>query len=189
MDGASQQSTQPPLRAALYARLSETYDAAESVPTQLANAERHADRRGWRVVARFKDDGYSAFKEIRRDDFVNLIEAIERDEIDVVIIRDVDRLTRNLPDWSRSEKAAIEHRVILSVYAGGDLDLSTPEGAYYGGMETLRAKRETAVRSASGSARRTTGSRGRASRPGAGAGGSGTHACSPTPRRPSSASA
>jgi hypothetical protein len=56
---------------ALYARLSETYDAAESVPTQLANAERHAGRRGWRVVARFKDDGYSAFKEIRWDDFVN----------------------------------------------------------------------------------------------------------------------
>jgi len=147
MNGASQQSTQPLLRAALYARLSETYDAAESVPTQLANAERHAGRRGWRVVARFKDDGYSAFKEIRRDDFVNLIEAIERDEIDVVIIRDVDRLTRNLPDWSRFEKAAIEHRVILSAYAGGDLDLSTPEGAYYGGMETLRAKRESAVRS------------------------------------------
>jgi hypothetical protein len=37
--------------------------------------------------------------------------------------------------------------VILSAYAGGDLDLSTPEGAYYGGMETLRAKRESAVRS------------------------------------------
>ena len=117
------------------------------MPTQLANADKHAARRAWRVVARFKDDGYSAFKEIRRDDFVNLIEMIERDEIDVVIVRDVDRLTRNLPDWSRFEKAAIEHRVILSAYAGGDLDLSTPEGAYYGGMETLRAKRESAVRS------------------------------------------
>jgi len=30
--------------------LSETYDAAESVPTQLANGERHAARRGWHVV-------------------------------------------------------------------------------------------------------------------------------------------
>ena len=46
-------------------------------------------------MARFKDDGYSAFKEIRRDDFVNLIGAIERDEVDVVIVRDVERLTRN----------------------------------------------------------------------------------------------
>jgi DNA invertase Pin-like site-specific DNA recombinase len=148
MAGTQKQSTEPQARAALYARLSETYDAAESVPTQLANGERHAGRRGWRVVARFKDDGYSAFKEIKRNDFVNLIEMIERDEIDVVIVRDVDRLTRNLPDWSRFEKAAIEHKVILSAYAGGDLDLSTPEGAYYGGMETLRAKRESAVRSA-----------------------------------------
>jgi len=147
MTATPHDSREPQLRAALYARLSETYDAAESVPTQLANGERHAERRGWHVVARFKDDGYSAFKEIKRDDFVNLIDAIERDEIDVVIIRDVDRLTRNLPDWSRFEKAAIEHRVILSAYAGGDLDLSTPEGAYYGGMETLRAKRESAVRS------------------------------------------
>ena len=147
MDETRREPAKPQLRAALYARLSETYDAAESVPTQLANAGRHAEQRGWHVVARFKDDGYSAFKEIKRDDFVNLIEAIERDEIDVVIIRDVDRLTRNLPDWSRFEKAAIEHQVLLSAYTGGDLDLSTPEGAYYGGMETLRAKRESAVKS------------------------------------------
>jgi len=104
MDSTHQETTEPQLRAATYARLSETYDEAESVPTQLANGDRHAERRGWRVVARFKDDGYSAFE---RDDFVNLIEAIERDEIDVVIVRDVDRLTRNLPDWSRFEKAAI----------------------------------------------------------------------------------
>jgi site-specific DNA recombinase len=136
------------LRAAVYARLSETYDAAESVPTQLANGTRHAQRRGWQVVARFKDDGYSAFKEITRDDFVKLIDAIERGEIDVVIIRDVDRLTRNLTDWNRFEKACVEHGVILSAYTGGDLDLSTPEGTYYGGMETLRARRESAVRSA-----------------------------------------
>jgi site-specific DNA recombinase len=147
MDGTPQDDAGQVLRAAVYARLSETYDAAESVPTQLSNAERHAARRGWAVVARFKDDGYSAFKEVRRDDFVNLIGAVERDEVDVVIVRDVDRLTRNLADWDRFEKAAIEHRVILSAYAGGDLDLSTPEGAYYGGMETLRAKRESAVRS------------------------------------------
>jgi site-specific DNA recombinase len=135
------------LRAGVYARLSETYDAAESVPTQLANGTRHAERRGWRVADTFKDDGYSAFKEITRDDFVRLIAAIERGEIDVVIVRDVDRLTRNLTDWNRFEKACVAHGVQLTAYTGGDLDLSTPEGAYYGGMETLRARRESAVRS------------------------------------------
>ncbi|MGH3211223.1 MAG: recombinase family protein [Trebonia sp.] len=138
----------PQLRAGIYARLSETYDAAESVPTQLANGERHAERRGWVVAGRFKDDGFSAYKEIARDDFVRLVAAIEDGDLDVVIVRDVDRLTRNLTDWNRFEKACVRHGVLLSPYTGGDLDLSTPEGAYYGGMETLRAKRESAVKSA-----------------------------------------
>ena len=64
----------------------------------------------------------------------------------MVIVREIDRLTRNLTDWNDFEKACVRHGVRLSAYTGGDLDLSTPEGAYYGGMETLRAKRESAVR-------------------------------------------
>jgi site-specific DNA recombinase len=140
--------TERQLRAGVYGRLSETYDAAESVPTQLERGGAHAERRGWLVAARFKDDGYSAFKEITRDGFGALIEAIERGQIDVVIVRDIDRLTRNLTDWNQFEKACVRHGVLLSPYTGADLDLSTPEGAYYGGMETLRAKRESAVKSA-----------------------------------------
>ena len=131
----------------MYGRLSETYDAAESVPTQLERGTDHATRRGWQVVATFKDDGYSAFKEITRDGFGELIAAIEAGQVDVVIVRDIDRLTRNLTDWNAFEKACVRHGVRLSAYTGGDLDLSTPEGAYYGGMETLRAKRESAVKS------------------------------------------
>ena len=42
----------------------------------------------------------------------------------------------------------MRYGVRLSAYTGGDLDLSTAEGAYYGGMETLRARRESAVKSA-----------------------------------------
>jgi hypothetical protein len=114
------------LRAGVYARLSETYDAVESVPTQLANGERHAERRGWVVAGRFKDDGYSAYKEIARDDFVRLVAAIEAGDLDVVVVRDVDRLTRNLTDWNRFEKARVRHGVLLSLYAGGDLDLVHP---------------------------------------------------------------
>jgi len=68
--------------------------------------------------------------------------------VDVVIVRDVDRLTRNLTDWNAFEKAWVRHGVRLSAYTGGDLDLSTAEGAYYGGMETQRVRRESAVKSA-----------------------------------------
>jgi site-specific DNA recombinase len=99
-------------------------------------------------VATFKDDGYSAFKEITRDGFGELIAAIEAGQVDVVIVRDVDRLTRNLADWNAFEKACVRRGVLLSAYSGGDLDLSTAEGACYGGVETLRARRESAVKSA-----------------------------------------
>jgi DNA invertase Pin-like site-specific DNA recombinase len=81
------------------------------------------------VAARFKNDGYSAFKEITWDGFADLIAAIERGEIDVVVIRDVDRLTCNLANWDQFEKACVRHGVRLSPYTGGDLDLSTPERA------------------------------------------------------------
>src|SRR5437763_811511 len=135
-------------RAGVYARLSETYDAAESVPTQIERGTDHARRRGWAVTATFKDDGFSGFKEITRDGFGELIAAIEAGAVDVVIVRDIDRLTRNLTDWNAFEKACVRHGVRLSAYTGGDLDLSTAEGAYYGGMETLRARRESAVKSA-----------------------------------------
>src|SRR6266581_6528880 len=147
MDDIQAGRAQARLRAGLYGRLSETYDAAESVPTQLDRGAGHARRRGWTVVATFKDDGYSAFKEITRDGFGELIAAIEGGAVDVVIVRDIDRLTRNLTDWNAFEKACVRHGVRLSAYTGGDLDLSTAEGAYYGGMETLRARRESAVRS------------------------------------------
>jgi hypothetical protein len=80
------------LRAGVYARLSETYDAPESVPTQVTNGTRHAERRGWLVGATFRDDGYPAFEEIRRDDFVRLVEAIERVDSAGFVLRGMETL-------------------------------------------------------------------------------------------------
>src|SRR6201990_3214370 len=170
MDDTQEDRAQAPLRAGVYGRLSDTYDAAESVPTQLDRGAAHAARRGWAVVATFKDDGYSAFKEVSRDGFGELIAAIEGGAVDLVIVRDIDRLTRNLTDWNAFEKACVRHGVRLSAYTGGDLDLSTAEGAYYGGMETLRARRGRAGKSAPG--RGAPGKRGQ-ERPGPGGPGRG----------------
>jgi DNA invertase Pin-like site-specific DNA recombinase len=66
----------------------------------------------------------------------------------VVIVHDIDQLTRNVTDWNGFEKACVRRGVPMSAYTGRDLDLSTAEGAYYGGMEALRARRECAVKSA-----------------------------------------
>jgi site-specific DNA recombinase len=97
---------QAELREGVYARLSESYDAAESVPTQLERATDHATQRGCVVAATFKDDGHSGIKEITRDGFAELIAAIEAGRVDVVIVRDNDRLTRNLPTGTPSRRHA-----------------------------------------------------------------------------------
>ena len=125
MDNIQELLAKAKLRAGVYARLSETYDDAESVPSQLERGTGHATRRDWQVVATFKDDGYSAFKEVTRDGFGDLIAAIEAGQVDVVIVRDIDRLTHNLTDWNAFKKAYVQHDVQLSACTGGDLNLST----------------------------------------------------------------
>ena len=53
-------------------------------------------------------------------------------------MQDIHRLTRNLTDWNAFREGVRAARVRRSAGTGRDLDLSTPEGAYCGGMETLR---------------------------------------------------
>ena len=119
MDSAQAHRAEAQLRAGVYARLSETYDAAESVPTQIERGTDHARRRGWAVTVTFKDDGFSGFKEITRDGFGELIAPIEAGAVDVVIVRDIDRLTRNLTDWNAFEKVCVRHGVRLSAIPAG----------------------------------------------------------------------
>src|SRR5260370_10927899 len=138
MDDTQEDRAEAQLRAGVYARLSETYDAAESVPTQIERGTDHAARRGWAVTATFRDDGFSGFKEITRDGFGELIAAIEAGAVDVVIVRDIDRLTRNLTDWNAFEKACVRHGARLSAYTGGDPGLSPAAGSSYRGRASRR---------------------------------------------------
>ena len=87
----------------------------------------HAGRRGWTVAATFKDDGYSAFKEITRDGFGELIVAIEAGQVDVVIVR----LTRNLTGWNAFEKACGRHGVRHRPIPAETWTCPRRKGAYY----------------------------------------------------------
>jgi len=57
MDDTQADRAQAQLRAGVYGRLSETYDAAESVPTQLDRGAGHARRRGSPRLISGKDPG------------------------------------------------------------------------------------------------------------------------------------
>jgi DNA invertase Pin-like site-specific DNA recombinase len=56
-------------------------------------------------------------------------------------------LTRNSDDFARLMHVCGKAKIKISLYRGGELDLSTASGGYYGFMETGRSWYESAIRS------------------------------------------
>ena len=82
--------------AALYLRVSTGEQTVENQRRELLAA---AERRGWRVVAEFCDNGVSGAKgRDKRSGFDRLHRAITRREFDIVAAWSVDRLGRSLQD-------------------------------------------------------------------------------------------
>ena len=65
----------------------------------------------------------------------------------MLIARHHDRLTRNPDDFARLMHVCGKAKIKISLYTGGELDLSTASGGFYGFMETGRAWYESAIRS------------------------------------------
>jgi len=91
-------------RAAIYCRLSKDDDEREgesaSIQTQKAMLEQFCEAQGWEVVAVYQDDGYTGLN-MKRPDLERMLKAIERKQIDVVLTKDLSRLSRNYIDTGR----------------------------------------------------------------------------------------
>ena len=88
-------------RAAIYCRLSKDDEGANgdssSIQTQRDMLERYCSQQGWEVVAVYQDDGYTGLN-TNRPDLTRMLKAIERKQIDVVVTKDLSRLSRNYID-------------------------------------------------------------------------------------------
>jgi site-specific DNA recombinase len=135
------------MRAVIYARISEDHERAESLPTQIANGTKYAERMGWEVVRVFKDEGRSGYSGEFRPDFEDMLKFLNKGDVQVLISRHHDRLTRNAEDFDRLMKICSKSNIKISTYTGGELDLSTASGGFYGFMETGRSWYESAIRS------------------------------------------
>jgi DNA invertase Pin-like site-specific DNA recombinase len=82
------------MRVALYARVS---TGEQTIENQMRDLTEVAQRRGWEIVAVYKDEGISGAKgRDKRPGFDRLCKAITRREIDMVAAWSVDRLGRSL---------------------------------------------------------------------------------------------
>lgn len=97
------------VRVAIYARFSNAdRQNARSCDDQIAACREHALRRGWTVVALFRDDGISGFAMANRPGILAAIEAAGRGDYDALLSEDEDRLARNLGHLA-AIKGDVEH--------------------------------------------------------------------------------
>jgi len=87
------------MRTAIYIRVSTEDQAKEgfSIDAQRRKLLAYAESQDWDVVSVLVDEGYSA-KDLNRPAMQELLEKIQNNEIDVVLVYKLDRLTRSVKD-------------------------------------------------------------------------------------------
>ena len=139
------------MRAAIYLRNSDSRQALAGTQLgQLAAAEQRARELGADVVGLYSDEGKSAKtgQLKHRGDFARLVSDAKAGRLDIVIVANIDRLTRT---ESFAELGAIygplqDAGVKLATTSGQILDLNSPDGQLLAMFEAWRSGRENAAR-------------------------------------------
>lgn len=134
-------------RAAIYARVSsQAQRERDTIESQLRTLPAFVERQGWTLAGTYIDDGKSARtgKLDQRDGFARLIADANARKFDVLVVADIDRLTRTDDMTERArilgpfQKAGI--RIVTP--SGGDLDLRTMFGELYATLQAIFAADE-----------------------------------------------
>jgi site-specific DNA recombinase len=136
------------MRAAIYARLSEIDDPANAdvnLEQQAALGRKFAEGRGWEIVDTYIEPGRSAFHDERRKVFPRLLADINEGKVDVVVVRHVDRLYRNL-----AKAAAFRQFCHVAAYDQG-IDTTTGDPLPYD-IHSVLAEAESRTKSRRGKA-------------------------------------
>ncbi|HEV3276297.1 MAG TPA: recombinase family protein [Terriglobia bacterium] len=113
------------IRVALYCRVS-TNTGQQSPEMQVRELQEYAERRGWRIVDEYTDQGISGAKE-SRPALNRLVTEAHRRCFDAVLVWKLDRFGRSLRHLVNA-LAEFEALGIAFVSLRDNLDLSTPSG-------------------------------------------------------------
>lgn len=138
-------------RAAIYARVSsQAQRDAHTIENQLRALPAFVAAQGWTLAGTYVDDGRSAKtgKLEKRDGFARLLAAAEARRFDVLVVADVDRLTRTNDMRERAAILGPFQRAGIRIVTptGGELDLRTMLGELYVTMQALVAAEENRKR-------------------------------------------
>lgn len=117
-------------RAVIYCRISsDQRGEGLGVARQEAEARELCKRHGWTVVNVYSDNDISAWSARKvRPAYRDMLAAIKRDEVDVVVAWHPDRLHRQTRELVSFIDLVEAHHVAVETVTAGTLDLSTPTG-------------------------------------------------------------
>lgn len=139
------------LRAAIYARVSSAAQRDQhTIESQLGVLRPFVKAQGWDLVGTYCDDGRSAKTGMldRRDAFANLMRDAEAHRFDVLVVLDVNRLTRTGSIEERAEILGPFQRlgIVIATPSGGMLDLRSFLGEFYVTLQALVAAEDNRKR-------------------------------------------
>lgn len=129
-------------RAVIYAR--QSVDVEQGINQQLDRCRAKARELGLTVVAEFTDNDVSGSKD-RGDStaWAKMLRSYDEGVFDIIVVNDVDRLTRRLIDIVEIRPPRRNIRVIV---ARGDIDTADPTGDFVFAQLVLLAEREIKVK-------------------------------------------
>jgi DNA invertase Pin-like site-specific DNA recombinase len=136
-------------RALLYGRVSVDARDGASVDQQLVEGRKVAKREGWRIVGEYRDDGISASRYARgraRPGWRAVMDEITAGRVDLLVVWEVSRATRDRTVWSALLAACTEAGVGIAV--GGRVhDPTDPDDSFVLDLTAALAVRESGVTS------------------------------------------
>lgn len=123
-------------RGATYERISKADDGDEDgVIRQGQDTAEHAERRGIPLEGRrFRDNDKSATHGKHRPEYERLMAAVQRGEVDVIIVYMLGRLWRNRRERAEGMEILRKHAVSVLCVKGPELDLTTAAGRLLAGL-------------------------------------------------------
>ncbi|MDQ3762218.1 MAG: recombinase family protein [Actinomycetota bacterium] len=136
-------------RAVLYGRVSKDRSQGRSVDEQLTECRAWAERERWAITAEHRDDGVSASRygngKTHRG-WQATMDMITAGKVDLLVVWEISRATRDRAVWSALFAACIERNVKIAT--GGRVhDPSDPDDGFMMDLQAALAVRESAVTS------------------------------------------
>lgn len=116
-------------RAVFYARVStEEEQQVNALAKQIQENRDVIRAKGWELIDEYIDEGKSGTKIKGRNEYQRLLEDLERDVFDIIVIKDQERLMRNVRDWYNFLDRLVQNGKKLYMYL---------EGKYYSTDDAL----------------------------------------------------